>query len=320
MKLTQHTLTLYGENCRDGKPSPEAIAPFLSQIIPLVRDNIRLAFFKSSRIKGRPYRPLQRAWEIRFSGISAVDTIGTQLVFEVPTLGDAAPQLYEQTEMWDDTPSAEETGLDLLGYTLSDIHSGNLNSNRFDLPLLYKLEKLKKVFKSGVSRMELGGHHLSNEYTPPPVSRELISQINIITSRTPSPKRARVQGGLDMVRCSDRVFEVLLENSERLRAVWTPQDLAPITKFLGKPVTIEGEAMFRPSGAFLRLDADAIRLSENGDIFFSKKPASSEHSIPTTNNYRRMPNQKTGYEALKGNWPGDESIEELLETLAELGS
>lgn len=317
--MIEHTIRLLGPGAGHGKPSPEAIGPLLSALGPAVRDCLRIAFFSSSRIKGRPYKALQRAWDIRLSGIRGGSDESTEVILEAPRLGEAAPLFYEQMDLWDDAPGPDETALDVLGSTLTDINSGQPSSNRYDLPLLLRLHRFDRVLRAGVTRMTLEGHHLVGDRISPPIERTFIETVDSMMDATPSSRRVRIHGTLDMVRCSDRVFEIVTLDGERLRSAWIPADVAPLKEYLDQAVLIEGEAMFRPSGSVLRVDADAIRQARSGDEFFSLLPRPANGFGLSTMTGAIPERRKSGFDSLAGGWPGDESIGELIDALAEMG-
>lgn len=316
--MIEHTITIHGKDAGGGRPRPATVGPLLSLLEPTLRDNLRLAFYSSSRVKGRPHKALEKAWAIRLADMRGGPEESTELVFELPLLGEAAPQLYAQMELWDDAPQPEETALDLLGYTLTDIAANKASSNRFDLPLLNRVHRFNRIVKQGVTGVSLGGHCLSHGRAVPLVGRSFFDTVDRLVHDTPPARRARVHGKLDMVRCSDRVFELVTHSGDRMRAAWTPPDVAPLKEFLNHDVLIEGEAMFRPTGAVLRVDADAIRLARHGDDFFSQVPlpARVASKLKVAQHHSVAAN---GFTSIAGAWPGDESIDELMESLAELG-
>jgi len=317
--MIEHTITFHGPEAVHGKLRSGSVGPLLTMLEPAVRDNLRLAFFSSSRIKGRPQAPLKKASEVRLTGLRDTGGGATELVVELPLLRDAAPAFYDQMEFWDDAPKPEETALDILGYTLADIAGGVSLSNRFDPPLLGRIHRLGKILGTGITQVTLGGHFLSKGRAAPPISRQFIDTLRDMIRATPAPRRVRVHGTLDMVRCSDRSFEVVTYAKERLRAAWTPADLAPLKEYLNRAVLIEGQALFRPSGTVLRVDADAIRPALREDAFFSNLPRPAAEAAPLPINVARKTAAHNGYEGIAGTWPGDESIGELLDTLQELG-
>lgn len=317
--MVEQSLTLYGPDCIDGKPRPEVLGPFFGALGPLLRDNARQAFFSSSRVAGRPARSLRNAWEVRFVGVSKSADAGTRLCFEAPTLGEAAKELYAQSEIWPDKPDPEDTVFDLLGHTLADVSTGQMDSRRFDRPLLNRLARFSAVFRLGVERVEMGGRRANSAVGTPVIESALIGRVASLARATPASRRVRVRGRLDMVRCSNRVFELMLEDGARLRAIWVPQDLSPVAEHLNRDVLVEGEAVFRPSGTVLRMDAGALRPAGARDQLFSALPVPVPNS-PSANGARQTSaRRQAGFKNIVGAWPGDESIEELVATLAELG-
>lgn len=315
--MIEHTLTVHGRDAGGGRPRTGMAGPLLSMLEPVVRDNLRLAFFSSSRVEDGPPDSLRNAWLIRLVGMRPGADESTEFIFELPLLGEASPQIYDQLELDANAPKPNETALDILGYTLADISARKVLSNRFDLPLLARVRQLGKILKNGITDVSLGGHRLSYGQASPLIGKTFLDTVEHMLQNTPESRRARVHGKLDTARFNGRVLELLTNSGEHLRIAWTPHELPPLSDVLNRTVLIEGEAMFRPTGALLRIDADAIRLATAGDEFFSLSPR------PTGN----MPGRKVdlltrsceGFKGITGTWPGDESIEDLLDTLAELG-
>lgn len=316
--MVRHTLTLNGPGCQGSQPSPEAVGSVLTLIKPAVQQTVRMGFLCSSRMAGRSPRALTNAWDLRFLGIGEGPGRSTQLFFESPTFGEAAHDLYTQMQFWDDAPDEKETGLDLLGYTLTDVARQDKNSSRFDTALLSRISRFSTSFNKGIETIEITGHHLANGHTPPVIEERLVQAARELVSETPRPKRVRVQGILDMIRVSDCAFELVLSDRQRLRAIWTDKQVVPLAGFLNQSVLIEGEAVFRPSGSLLRVDAHAIAPANEQDAFFSQFPQPDPSRLQSKE-VRQRQTQRTGLNAITGAWPGDESIEELLETLEELG-
>lgn len=313
----KHTLTLRGADW-GSRPAPDAVGAVLTWIKPLVQHTVRMGFLHSSRIVGRPLKVLTCAADIRFVGLDEGPGKSTQLFFESPIFGEAAHELYGQTQLWEDAPAEDETGLDLLGYTLTDVTKHARESNRYDSALLSRIVRFNAALKRGVKSIEITGHHLANGHTPPVIESGLIQAARELVSETPRPKRVRVQGTLDMIRVSDCAFELVLRDGERVRAVWTEKAVVPLAAYLNKPVLIEGEAVFRPSGSLLRVDAHAIASAGERDTFFSQMPTPDPSRLRVEDLHQRQ-TPRTGFNAIAGAWPGDETIEELLETLEEIG-
>lgn len=132
----------------------------------------------------------------------------------------------------------------------------------------------------------------------------------------PAPTRARLCGTLDMIRASDGAFELLLDSGERAHGLWMPADGNVLSRFWSKRVLLEGTAHFKPSSVFLRLEADVIRQAEDSDALFAVLPA----AIGTTPPRLYVPARHAKLavrDAWVGQWPGEETEEQLLAALRE---
>jgi hypothetical protein len=79
-------------------------------------------------------------------------------------------------------------------------------------------------------------------------------------------------------------------------------------------VVIDGEAVFRASGALLRIEAQRIDSAAETDMFFSRLPAPSKQKI-RSQDLRVRQSATTGVNAIWGAWPGEESEQEILDAL-----
>lgn len=316
MKMIEHTLTISGADALGDHPRPDPLGVVLRKISPLVRDTVRMGFLRSSRQVGKPMAALAAAWDIRFVGLSETGEKDTQLHFEAPILGEAAEDLFQQGVLWDDGPKAEDTAFDMVGDVISDVAGHTKDSERFDTGLLRRLSGFRSILKKDLNSITIGGHRLSAS-SPPVIDNPLAAAARELVDETPRPKRVRVQGTLDMIRVSDCAFELLLRDGVRLRAVWTGEAVVSLAEQLNSLVLIEGEAVFRPSGSLLRVDTDAIAPSNGADTFFSRVPTPDARTL-RNRAYRERQTATTGFNAIYGRWPGDESDDEILKTLAEL--
>ncbi len=121
-----------------------------------------------------------------------------------------------------------------------------------------------------------------------------------------------------MIRVSDRVFELVLADQSRIRAVWASQDVVALRDLLSHRVVIEGRAVFRPSGSLLRVETEAIAEATDRDAFFSKMPQPASGTRVLHNQARKPPGTRNGFAAIYGQWPGEETEEKMLATLEEM--
>jgi hypothetical protein len=128
---------------------------------------------------------------------------------------------------------------------------------------------------------------------------------------TPTPKRVRVTGRLDVMGASQGVLKLDVRPAEIVTALWEGEEpVETLREFFNRDVVVEGVGVFRPSGSLLRVDADAIALASSQDEFFRRIP-----SAVAQRDYRKLarlrPGEKSAYAQLRGWLPGDESDEEF---------
>lgn len=138
-------------------------------------------------------------------------------------------------------------------------------------------------------------------------------------ARTPEDRRVIVAGKIEMIRHSDRRFTLILPAGEVLHGVASKRvDLSVLAGLFGKPAVVAGTVKFRPSGSVLLVEADHIEPASAEDIaVFSSGPRAllddlDPHApcVP--------PDPGSGLAAVIGQWPGDETDEQVLAALAEL--
>ncbi len=308
------TVTLTSDERFGRKVPPKALGELLRVIPDAVRLSIRMAFESRSRAKGKRPGWLTAASDIRFLEHSGEDE--TILHFEAPRLGEAAPVLYQQGELWQTRPAPEDTGFDLLGDVIGDVAAANGDSERFDRPLLQELERFKRGLNGSFQKMEFTG----NRYTPSRpavITSVVIKAAQQLSHDTPRPQQTRLAGKLDMIRDSTNSFAVKLKDGQEIRGVLTDGEIARVAELFGQEVLVLGKAVYRPSGRLLRIDADEVVQAAERDRFFSTvpKPKRSRYNLREV---LREQQHKGGVSAIFGKWPGDESDEEIARALKEL--
>jgi len=287
------------------------------RIPEVVRDSIRMGVLRSSRQKRGPLRSLAPAWDrIELLGQSSESDGSTLLHFSAPTLSQAAPQLFRQISLFEEIVSDTDTGFDLVGKMLADIALKRADSERFDTPILGRISNLTRMHHYGIDLLHFAGHELDHiDHTN--INAEVIATAQSLYQKTPVPVRIRVCGELDMIRISNRLFEVVLTDGQRVRAVWTPSGVVDLKDYLSKEVVIEGLAVYRPSGSLLRIDAEAIAQATERDTFFSTIPQPSRETLDMKQ-VRSPQSRSTGINVIWGAWEGEETDQDLLQALEEI--
>jgi hypothetical protein len=287
-------------------------APFLRDLLNVLVDGAQQA--TRLQVDGRSTAPgSPPAWLEAASAFEIADIHDQEIVLRAPSLAEAAPQHFQQLDLFAANVIPTRSSLDFFEDSLDDALAGREDSERYDRPLMSTLEGLGRLFRHGVESIEIvNGRTLRVE----PVGIEAIRSLH---QRTPEDRRVMVGGKLDTIRHSDRAFTLILESGERIRGVAAesvePADLA---RLFGKPALVSGLAKFRPSGQMLRIEAERIGPASGGDLaVFSTMPRPLD--MPHDPRKLRVPQgPRSGVAAILGQWPGDETEEEFLAALEEL--
>jgi hypothetical protein len=129
-----------------------------------------------------------------------------------------------------------------------------------------------------------------------------------------------IAGKLETIRHSDRAFSLVVESGEALRGIVVSDQVtrADLAALFGRPAMVIGQAKFRPSGALLRIEAERIDPASDNDLaIFSDAPSPLVEAVDARD-LRRTQSSTTGLAAIFGQWPGDETDEQVEAALAEL--
>lgn len=315
MNTIVSTVVLKSDEHYGCKAPPYPLGEIMRLIPVALRQSIRMAFEGRSIARGKRPHWLTAASDVRLVDYSGTDD--TILRFEAPTFGDAAPELYEQQELFDmGKPAPTDTGFDSLGDVLGDISAKNSDSERFDRSLLRRLASFKRGINGTFREVDFTGQRYTSNQ-PAVLNECTIQTAESFTSETPQPERVRVVGTLDMIRASTQAFAIKLDNGEEVRGVMVDEEISHHKHLLEKRVLILGTAVYRPSGRLLRVDTEELTDTSPEDTFFSKMPTPSRRKLDVREIVREQ-SHKRGLAAIIGKWPGDETDEEIEEALREL--
>ena len=298
-----------------GKRLPPQVGMVIQWLPVLIADSVSMAFRRQSRFPGKKPGWFKAATDIRFIGHEGDDA--SELIFEAPRLGEAAPELYQQPELWPSRPEPVDTGFEVLGDVLADISSDCRDSDRYDRGLLKHILKLRSLFQRGIfGDIEVGSQRHKNGMTPH-LNRTVLHTAESIHRTTPLPRRLKLYGTLDMLRASTQGFEIRLGSGEKAPGVLVQGDVRQLQGLLGCPVTVYGTAVYRPSGRLLRIDANEIVPALEQDRFFTTIPRGT---LPPGCSKQIIKEQaaRGGLAAILGKWPGDETDEQVQEALRRL--
>jgi hypothetical protein len=291
---------------------PTIVAHALHAIVPAARSATFMAIEGRGKLGGgRPPKWATEVADIRFRNASPVQDVMV-LRFVAPQLGQAAPHLYKQRDFWREPPPQEATSIDLLEAVVRDVSAENRDSDTFDQSVLRDIQRFGKVVERG--DVSLAFAIFGQSKRPTEITRTTIEHVKALNRVTPVPHQVRVVGTLDMIRASTQGFGLKLDDGSELAGIYEQGDIAELQPLFRRRVVVNGNLVYRPSGRPLRLDATRLRLANGESSLWSRLPSSPIEKLDVRH-LRQLQTKKTGVGAILGQWPGDESDEEISEKL-----
>ena len=148
MTIHQHEICLESDQHFTGRLPTHHLGFLLADLPVAIRGAVSMALRNRSKTPGKQPSWLKRASDLRFTGHGGNGV--THLQFELPSLEDAASEIYQQQLLFDSgRPAGTLTGLDLLMKIVRDIDAVQSDSDAFDPQLLHQFAKFKRFFKYG---------------------------------------------------------------------------------------------------------------------------------------------------------------------------
>ncbi|MCC7493998.1 MAG: hypothetical protein IT204_16695 [Fimbriimonadaceae bacterium] len=304
-----------------GKPSPLPVGRLLTEVPSVVRQSVSMAFRGRSAFSGKPPKWLVNASDVRLHAVTTNCT-RTELVFDAPPLGEAAAEYYQQAafegEHWPERPSPNDTGFDLFGDVVAALSRGDEDSDRFDTGLLTEVSRLTKAIHGTFDGLVISSRRYPAN-GPDVLTSKLWDTARTMLAKTPPARRTRLVGELDAVRFSTGAFALRLDDGHEVKGVVEPEQLQLLRRLVasGERVLVRGDAVFKPSGQLLLINAEEVCGGAGEAALWSRLPSFAQGSVKSQRLHRRQ-TQKTGLAAIIGQWPGDETDDEIAAALREL--
>ena len=249
---------------------------------------------------------LRATLDFTFCGLRPGSTL---LDLKAPCLGGTAHSRAFQGHLWPDSPSLDDTALDLAAYAIEEARDGNPSGTRFDSSVLQAILEFGQAVGTPGVRYELE----SREGAGFVLDDEICQKMSLVSENIPPPRAYIVSGRLDQITHKDGHFRLVFETGEGLTGRVDPEhiDIESLRPHWGKPTTIEGVVSFRADGRARLIEAHRINARNAGDGIFEELPTQSELIDEA------LERRAASFDPMNivGKWPGDESVEELLALL-----
>lgn len=309
----EHPIRLTGSAFEGRGYDPGASAFFWRNLEKSLFDAARITVFGSSRRIGRPLRELSDAWALRIEDEGPDAKLGGRVFLALlPTIGDAAPKLFEQRSLFGDTLNRDDTVLDWLGDVTAAVWREDRESTLLDTVLLSQLAKYKRASIKGLKEADIQTRRYHKH--PVRVNAELGTKAEELVHETPPAQVARIKGFLNQMAYLERSLQLNLDAGHKLRVLWEPENIEEIKALLGRHVLLEGKLEFRPNGQPLILLADRVREATERDEAWSQVPRAAAAAQPKAR--LLLPNEANPLEKLSGILDGrvdDEQFTRMVE-------
>ncbi|MDX2079954.1 MAG: hypothetical protein SFU53_04160 [Terrimicrobiaceae bacterium] len=310
MSTCRYEFHVNGLATGEGRIAASALRELLEDVTECAGKALRLAVEGTSVKAGRPPTWLDSAVDFTVTGIGPGCTM---VSVEAPVLSELLGEDLNQAHFFADAPSGEDTALSLFSRSVRATMVGDMESNSYDRGVLKSLLGFRRLFRGVASSIELRSpDRAADEVT---FGLAEIEKVERLRHRIPEPQAFVVSGKLDSIHHSEKRFWLELPDGQKVPGRVDEEFLSAedLRDLWGGKVTIKGLVHFRPSGKVQLLEAQTLTAAGTGDEVFAVSPRIEES--PLLFDTARIDSSTIGQ--LRGKWPGDESIDELLDALRD---
>lgn len=311
MKYSKYILKIKGLKTGDGTVSVVALRDILNTLIESSEKALRLAIEGTSTKKGQLPAWLKNSVDFTVTGLKKGSTT---LQLLAPRLSGTAARELTQPDLWNIMPKPEDTALSILVRAVKDVERDNPESNFYDNNLLKNLLIFDNVIGSYAESIELLNAEKKKEKVV--FDNEKLEKISSISFKIPEPQKVILSGYFNEIEHAEGKFRLRLENGDMITGEIEKEliDREKMRLLWGNLTTIRGTAEFKANKKIRFLKADYIKkFEENERILLTNFEVSDTLSLfgkPV-----RYKKKKNTVGELWGKWPGNETIEELLQEL-----
>jgi hypothetical protein len=304
-----YEIRLAGAEQDDGKIDLQRLAQLAQAISEIAKGalQIRLQGFSSER--GRKSERISNALKIKLADLKPGSTI---LELECETFNETLEGQQGdvfRSGILNELPSQTPMSLVIESFKQALDYKGE--GSQLDKSLLKKLKHFEKVF---VSEDELVTMANRGSIPDLKLKKKDFQKIQILEESIPEPQEIIINGIVDELKYSkSRVTIVTKEGTVNgiLSDELEPED---ISKYWSKELTIAGTAHYLPGGKMSFLYIEKLFEPSEADKYFSK-PSKKETVEQQIQRQQKNLKNRNHLSELVGQWPSDESIEDILNSL-----
>lgn len=310
MQKQTHIIRLQDFKMEDGKIPFSMLLEIANGLKSVSAGALRLLMEGHSNKKGTQPEWLKKSIDFELSGLKPGSTV---LEIEAPVLKDTMQKVQVPIPYGDldfnELSNGTALGLGIQAFQQAFDNDGD--TSLLDKQLLKEMQGFKRLFKTRTGRISFG----NNQGTNLELSQERFKEIKKLEESIPPSMTARITGKLDLMRHSNASVQ-LLTAGKVIRAFLT-KALPPeeVIGLFGEEVTTDGIAHFNAKKELVRFEIKKIRLATSNDEFFKQLPVPLSNQLSIVSEAQSSGYQGTELGKVMGKWPGDETLDELIEML-----
>lgn len=308
--MKKHTLRLLSGPSERLRVPADALANVLRDLMEGARRAVRYAAEGESVRRGSRPGWLDAATTFDVTGLRPGSAV---VELEAPVLREAAPDQFDaRARGLFLAAAAERTAIDCF----TDVLSAALNEPPEALNADRQLVDACVAFAKNARRFEsMAFDGLSGREASVVVRAEDVPMLEGLRDRVPPASAVRLTGQLDTISATRPDVVLRTGGGQKIRARVERHDPEKLRALFGRRVVVSGLAHYRPSGEPSVIDVEHLALAGTGDVLFDRSPIVRSRQlleVATTEG------EGGGVAAFFGTWPGEETPDELLASLAEL--
>ena len=305
----KYEIRLAGSDQDDGKIELIRLVQLAQSITNIALGALQVKLVGVSNEKGRRSEKISTALKIKLSDLKKGSTILELECESFKTTLEGQPGDLFKTEILEQLP--DNTPMSLVIESFREAMNYDEESIFPDKPLLKKLKDLKRVFVSNDELLTISNQGSIPEIT---LRKSDFKKIGILEDSFPEPKEIVINGVVEELKYSK--LRVGIATKQGLVNAVLSEELEPmdISKFWGQELTIAGRMHFLPSGKPSFIYIERAFKPDEFDSYFSKpvNKLNIEQQIQKKIKHQKHTNLLGD---LVGQWPSDESIEDILKDL-----
>lgn len=293
----------------DGKIDLQRLALLAQSISEIAKGALQIRLLGISNERGKKTERITNALRISLSDLKKGSTI-LELECEPfkKTLEGLQGNVFN-SEIFEKLP--DQTPMSLVVASFNEALNYNEENNHLDKALLKRLKSFEKVFISSDEFVSIANQGSIAELT---LSKKDFKKIQTLEESIPEPQEIIINGIVDELKYSKSRISVATDDGMVSGILGDNIEPAEVSKFWGKKLTIAGTAHYLPGGRMSFLLIEKIFEPTASDNYFSRttKKETAEQQILRQQKKLKYANHLS---EIVGEWPGDESIDEILNAL-----